>query len=175
MTAFRPAAIGTERLVLAPLRPADADELAAVLDDERLHTFIGGRPATVAELRARYAKLAVGSPYADQDWLNWTIRRAADGAAVGTMQATVTRRPPAPARAEVAWVIGLAFQGLGFATEAARALVGWLRERGADPVSANIHPDHHASAAVAAHAGLALTGDLVGGERVWRTPPPARP
>ena len=36
--------IGTERLMLTPLRVEDADELAEVLGDPRLHEFIGGGP-----------------------------------------------------------------------------------------------------------------------------------
>ena len=53
--AFDGAPIGTERLLLTPLRPEDADEMAGVLADPELHRFIGGRPATVEELRTRYA------------------------------------------------------------------------------------------------------------------------
>ena len=33
--------IETARLRLAPLRPEDADEMAEVLGDERLHEFMG--------------------------------------------------------------------------------------------------------------------------------------
>jgi len=175
VSAYSPIAIDTERLVLTPLRPGDADEMCAVLADEALYGFTGGHPPSRAELRDRYERLAAGSPYPDQIWLNWIVRRRSDGAAIGTVQATVTRRRPADDRAEVAWVLGVPFHGHGYAAEAARALVGWLRERGTNPVSANIHPDHHASAAVAMRAGLAVTGDWVDGERVWRTPPPDSP
>jgi hypothetical protein len=40
----------------------------------------------------------------------------------------------------------------------------------ADIVVVNFHPDHHASAAVAARAGLTPTGKYVDGEQVWRIP-----
>ena len=53
--------IHTPRLVLSALRVEDAEEMVAVLGDPALHEFIGGQPATVAELRARYARLAAGS------------------------------------------------------------------------------------------------------------------
>ena len=52
--------IETEPLRLEPLRVDHAVEMAAVLDDERLHAFIGGRPATLEELRARYVQLVAG-------------------------------------------------------------------------------------------------------------------
>lgn len=40
----------------------------------------------------------------------------------------------------------------------------------ADRFTANIHPGHHASAKVAARAGLTATTEEIDGERVWRTP-----
>ena len=157
------ATIETARLTLAPLRVADADELAVVLGDEQLHEFIGGRPATAAELRERYARLVAGSGDPDERWLNWVVRTRETGEAVGTVQATAR-----PASAAVAWVIGVPWQGRGYASEAARALVAWLREQGATEIVAHVHPEHAASERVAAGAGLRLTGDVVDGERVWR-------
>ncbi len=70
--------------------------------------------------------------------------------------------------AGVAWVIGVPWQGHGYAAEAAAGLVGWLLGQGATVVTACIHPDHHASAAVAAQAGLSVTDNMIDGERVWR-------
>lgn len=154
-----------------PLRVADADELAALLDDERLYEFIGGRPATLVELRERYARLAAGSGDPDVIWLNWIVRRRADAQPVGTVQATITTHD-GHRTAHIAWVIGVAWQRQGFASEAARALVDWLRASGIAEIVAYIHPDHHASAAVAARAGLRPTYDLVDGERVWCAPEP---
>lgn len=69
--------------------------------------------------------------------------------------------------AEVAWVVGTPWQGQGFAAEAARALVGWLRWQSVRTVIAHIHPDHHASAAVARAIGLEPTDDWQDGEVRW--------
>jgi RimJ/RimL family protein N-acetyltransferase len=157
------ATIETVRLELVPLRVEDADELAGVLDDERLHEFIGGRPATAEELRDRYARLVAGSGDPGERWLNWVVRNREGGRAVGTVQATV--RGP---RAAIAWVVGVDSQGRGYASEAALALVGWLEQQGVAEVVANVHPDHVASERVAARAGLEATEDTVDGERVWR-------
>jgi RimJ/RimL family protein N-acetyltransferase len=166
---FAEGTITTGRLDLVPLQAEDADEMAAVLGDERLHEFIGGRPATLAELRERYAKLAAGSSNPAEVWLNWIVRRRSDAQAVGTVQATLTSHD-GRWTAHIAWVIGVDWQNQGFASEAARALVDWLRRRGAQSVAAHIHPDHRASAAVAARAGLEQTRDEVEGEQVWRAP-----
>lgn len=157
----------TARLVLEPLAESDADEMAKVLAAPELYTFIGGEPPTVEALRARYARLAIGhSPDGSQEWVNWIARRAEDGAAVGTVQATVTDNGR---HADVAWVVGAAWQGRGYAVEAASALVAWLRARGVAEIGANIHPGHTASARVAGRIGLTPTGELDGeGEQIWR-------
>jgi RimJ/RimL family protein N-acetyltransferase len=161
--------IVTERLSLVPLRIEDAEAMAGVLADRRLHDFIGGEPDTMTGLRNRYARLVAGSPDPDEMWLNWVVRRRSDAQPIGTVQATVTMRD-GEATANVAWVIGVGWQKQGFASEAARALVNWLRQRGAANVVAHIHPDHQASAVVAARAGLEPTDELADGERVWRVP-----
>jgi RimJ/RimL family protein N-acetyltransferase len=161
--------IVTERLDLMPLRVEDAEEMAGVLGDQRLHEFMGGEPDTITGLRERYARLVAGSPDPDEVWLNWIVRRRSDAQAMGTVQATLTRRD-GESTVNVAWVIGVDWQDQGFASEAARALVGWLREQGADNVVAHIHPDHQASAGVALRAGLRPTDEQADGERVWRVP-----
>jgi RimJ/RimL family protein N-acetyltransferase len=151
------------------LQVEDAEEMVGVLGDSRLHEFIGGRPATIAELRDRYARLAAGSPEPDERWLNWIVRRQSDALPIGAVRATLTYRD-GQTTAVVAWVIGADRQNRGFASGAARALVDWLRNHGADSVIANIDPQHRASAAVAARAGLQATDELAGSEQVWRSP-----
>ena len=159
--------ITTERLRLDPLRVEDADEMVAVLGDERLHEFTGGRPANLSELRTHYARLLAGSPKTDEVWLNWIVRRRSDSQPVGTVQATLR---DGGKTALVAWVIGLDWQKQGLGSEAARALVDWLREQGVDQFVARIHPAHVASGAVAARAGLEPTEEEICGEQVWRSP-----
>ncbi|MDP9463412.1 MAG: GNAT family N-acetyltransferase [Actinomycetota bacterium] len=163
----RAASIATERLVLDPLRVEDADEMVTVLGDPALHEFTGGRPATLDELRVRYAALMRGSGSATELWLNWVVRCTTDAAAVGTVQATVLN-PDSQPSALVAWTIGSPWQGRGYAGEAALGLVHWLKTHGVAPIVAHVHPDHKASAAVAAGAGLQVTSDVVDGETVWR-------
>lgn len=159
--------VTTARLVLDPLAESDADEMVGVLAAPELYVFIGGEPPTLDGLRARYARWAVGhSPDGSQEWVNWIARRAQDGVAVGTVQATVV---DGGGRADVAWVVGAPWQGRGYAVEAASALVAWLRERGVAEIRATIHPGHAASARVAERIGLAPTGELDGeGEQIWR-------
>ena len=157
----------TARLDLEPLRVDHADEAAAAFDDLALHAFTGGRPATAEELAHRYARQVVGhSPDGSQDWLNWLLRRRADGRLVGTVQATV-QRDGAALVAEVAWVVATAHQGQGLAGEAAGAMAGWLRAQGVTRLVAHVHPGHRASIGVARAIGLHPTGTLVDGEVRW--------
>jgi len=161
-----PAPIATSRLTLTPLVEADAPAMVDVLRDERMHEFTGGRPLTLDELRLRYQRLVVGhSPDHSELWFNWIARITVDWQPVGVMQATVTADG---ASADVAWEVGVAWQGRGFASEAAAAVVDWLIDRDVAVIRALIHPDHVASAKVAARAGLEATSELVDGEVLWR-------
>jgi RimJ/RimL family protein N-acetyltransferase len=160
------AAIETTRLRLVPLTPRDAADLHPVLDDARLHVFTGGRPLGRAALEARFERLATGtSDDGSETWANWVVRARAGETAIGYVQATIGAD-----EAELAWVIGTAWQGRGYASEAAAALAAWLLGAGVPRLTAHIRPDHHASAAVARAAGLRSTGELDGrGEAIWAT------
>lgn len=160
-----PSTLRTERLDLTPLRPDDADEMVDVLGDASLYTFTGGEPLSLDDLRARYQRLAVGrSADGSEEWHNWILRRRSDGRAIGTVQATLTRSGQS---AEIAWVVGVEWQGKGFASEAAQGLVAWLEQRGVEEITAHVHPDHVASEKVAARAGLSPTDRTHEGERLW--------
>ena len=86
---------------------------------------------------------------------------------MGVVQATITEDAAGARTAALAWIVATSRQGEGLATEAARAAMDWLRERGVARFAANIHPDHAASAAVARHLGLAPTDALRDGEVRW--------
>jgi RimJ/RimL family protein N-acetyltransferase len=148
--------IRTERLALLPVVAEDADELAMVFADERLYAFTGGHPGTVEELRATLGRLA--RDRADDPWAqrNWVARRLDDERAVGMLQAAFGA---GGRTAEIAWLVGVPWQGQGLASEAATAVVAWLAAWGVAEVTAWIRPDHRASEAVARHAGLVVTGE----------------
>ncbi|MFI7009092.1 GNAT family N-acetyltransferase [Streptomyces sp. NPDC050145] len=164
----------TARLELVPLEVAHAGEMVRVLRDPALHGFIGGEPYGEEELRARYERLVAGSPDPGTVWLNWVVRVTEEHVLTGTVQATVdlTHRT-----AEIAWITGTPWQGRGIASEAAKALADALaagRIAGPlDTVLAHIHPEHHASAAVARAAGLTPTDVHQDGEVRWVRPAPA--
>jgi RimJ/RimL family protein N-acetyltransferase len=157
--------IETERLVLEPLEPGDAAEMVAVLADAELYRYTGDHAPSHEELRHRYELQARGrSDDGTALWLNWIMRERSTGAAVGFVQATVG---VASRTADVAWVVGVPFQGRGYAREAAGAMVGRLREEGVASITARIHPDNAPSQRVARVLGLAPTTTVVDGEVRW--------
>lgn len=166
---LRATLIETERLRLEPLRRDHADEIVTVLDDPALHSYIGGQPATLEQLRGRF-ELKSGGISADgvQTWLNWVIRTG-DGAAVGFVQATITPFDDGP-RAELAWVVGVSHQRRGFASEAAAAVTAWLADRHVRRLVAHVHPENLPSQVVAQRLGMQPTDVVVDGETEWLRP-----
>ena len=161
-----PTLMTTERLLLEPLTPAHAVEMAPLLDDPALYRYTGGGPVPLRQLRERYERQARGrSADGRQLWFNWIVRETATSVAVGYVQATVDVESRA---ADVAWVIGSPHQGSGYAREAAGAMVAWLRSTGVTAVTAHVRPENVASAAVARAVGLAATPDVENGEVLWR-------
>lgn len=162
-------AIETARLILEPLRVDHAAQMAPALDDERLHEFIGGQPATLEQLQERYGRQVVGrSADGTQGWCNWVVRHRGTGAVVGTVQATLHTERGRTA-AEIAWVVAVPHQGQGYASEAAAGMAGWLARHGAEVLVAHVHPEHHASIGVARALGLSPTDVIVDGEIRWTT------
>lgn len=153
--------------MLTPLAAEDADSMVEVLADERMYEFTGGAPPTLDRLRQRYRTMARGrSPSGDEWWFNWIVHWPPHGL-VGAVQATV---PADRSRADVAWEVGVPWQGHGVAGEAVRAMIDWLRAAAVTDLRACIHPDHAASVAIASRIGLSPTTELIDGEVVWVNP-----
>jgi RimJ/RimL family protein N-acetyltransferase len=162
--------IETARLRLEPLRVEHSDEVAPALDDESLHEYIGGFPATSEQLRQRFARQVVGrSPDGNQGWLNWVARHRQDNDTVGTLQATLHVEGDQTVAA-VAWVIAPSYQRQHYASEASTAMATWLRQQGVQVLWAYIHPAHEASIGVAIRLGLEATAVIVDGEVRWASP-----
>ncbi len=160
----------TERLLLDPMVEGDSHALFALLTDPEIHVFTGGcPPASADDVRATIRRReSRRSPAGDELWLNWTLRLKADRSVVGYVQAGVTQ-----GKADLAWVVGVPFQRRGYASEASRRVLRWLRDDlGVQEVRANIRPDHVASRRVARNIGLLKSRERTGeGEEVWRTSP----
>ena len=166
MGIIHPETVTTNRVLLLPLAVEHADEMAGVLSDPRLYTYIGGAPPTPVILRARYERLLQGAPDPAVSWCNWVLKLRDTGCLAGTVQATIG--PGAGGlTAQIAWVVGTPWQGTGIAKEAAKALVAWLGLHAVQVIIAHIHPGNHASIGVAIAAGLAPTSEWHDGEQRW--------
>lgn len=150
-------------LNLRPLRADDAEAMAAVLSDVELYAFIGGHPPTVSELAQRYSVQARGaSADGSEEWINLIVELGEAHEPIGYVQATIIDDV-----AEIAWVIGRRWQGMGHGTRAAALLVEHLRGRSVAHLIAHIHPDHQASNAVASGIGMSATEVVIDGEVRW--------
>jgi RimJ/RimL family protein N-acetyltransferase len=137
--------------------------MVEVLSNRDLYLFIGGDPPNLADLEAQYKAQVAGPSAGEEVWHNWIIRPNDTGAAVGFVQATLTGDS-----SDVAWVVGVEWQGQGFASEAASAMCEWLAAQGVEKITAHIHPGHLASQRVAAFLGMQATDEIDSdGEVVW--------
>jgi len=156
--------IQSSRLDLIPLRGEHAVRMYPLLRESSLYEFTGGQPpASIDTLAALYERReSRHSPDGKEIWLNWMIRERESGNAAGYVQATI-----AAAGTNVAWVVGTRWQGRGFATEAAMAVVAYLEAQGVTGIQACVHQCHRASQRVAAKVGFKRTHCLSDGEEVW--------
>ena len=151
------------RLILVPLSVTDAPEMVHVLADESLYVFTGGQPPGLATLQGRYAQQVAGPESGEEVWLNWIVRLVDSDVAVGYVQATVIGDT-----ADLAWLIGVAHQGEGYACQAAEAMDYWLVCQGMQHFAAHIHPEHRTSQRVAESIGLEDSGAVdEDGETIW--------
>jgi RimJ/RimL family protein N-acetyltransferase len=118
------AILTTVDLALEPLLPSHAVELYDGLRDDRIYLHIPqSPPASQAALMERFLKLSARrSPDGRELWLNWALRRK-DGECVGWVQATVH----GDRSALVAWIVFPTFWRKGYATQACRQMLDYLR------------------------------------------------
>lgn len=139
----------TDRLVLAPLDEDDAPDMVRALLDGSWSAVTGDGPAGLPGFQARYRDHATAQRAIGEVWHDWVIELGSSGGAIGVVQATVSNRV-----ARITWMVAPAWQRRGYATEAATAMVNWLRNHEVDRLTALVHPDHVASCRIAAAVGL---------------------
>ena len=114
----------TTRLQMEVLDHRHAGALVVALNHEAVGEFIGGPDVTtVAALHHRIDGLREGPPpgSADQQWLNFVVRRTGDGVVLGRVEATVYGE-----WAEIAYLFDPGVWGHGYATEAVQWLIDYL-------------------------------------------------
>ncbi|MCX6125103.1 MAG: GNAT family N-acetyltransferase, partial [Proteobacteria bacterium] len=110
---------------MEPVGEVHASDMAALLADPDLHTFIPSEPPTLEKLKSQYKYWESRiSPQEDELWLNWIGRIKSNGKTVGHFQAGVK----ASLEASVAYTIGKEFQRQGFASEGLTKILDLLFE-----------------------------------------------
>jgi RimJ/RimL family protein N-acetyltransferase len=143
----------TERLTLRELTDADLDELAALLGDEQVMTHYP-RPKTRTEAQ-RWIDWNK-SLYAEHGFGLWAVSLTATGEFVGDCGLTI-QHVDGVDEVEIGYHVRTAFQGRGYATEAARACRDLARDRfGVRRLIAIIAPGNLPSQSVAGNLGLTL-------------------
>ncbi len=146
----------TPRLEVRRLTMADLDAFHEIWGDPAV-IFWGAakdRDATRARLEDLIGRRLDG--IVDSGW--FAVVRQADGQLVGDVVLQ-----PAPwdrDLAEVGWHVAKAWQGRGYATEAAAGLLAHARQQGVGSVYAKILPDNLASRGVSLRLGMRVVGRL---------------
>ena len=138
MTGMR--TLEADGLVLEPLTVAHAEAMFALLSDPALYRYIDETtPPDVEYLRARYARLERReSADGRQRWLNWAVCLPGQPP-LGYVQATVLDN----GSAWVAYLLGSAHQGRGYATRATAAMLAHLEsEHGTSCLLANVEVEN---------------------------------
>jgi ribosomal-protein-alanine N-acetyltransferase len=139
-------------VALEQLCESHAAPLFVILAEPDLWSLTDSDPPTsVEELAARYRRLeSRRSPDGSQTWLNWAI--VADADPIGFVQATVERDV-----AEIAYVVGCAHQGRGYAGLAIDEMLAMLRDdHGVATIVATVDARNTASLRLLARAGFAI-------------------
>ena len=145
--------IETERLILRVPRIEDFDAYAAMGEDVENMRFIGGALPRAAAWRKF---LQMPGAWVLQGYAMFAVIEKANGRWLGQLGPW---QPEGWPGTEVGWAFDRAAQGKGFATEAAFAAIDWAFEQlGWDEVIHSIHPDNHASQALARRVGSTLRG-----------------
>lgn len=146
----------TERLTLRGYRPEDFGPYADMMADPRVARFLSlsGEPQSAEEAWRGLAAL-IGC-WTLRGFGMWAVEETASGAFVGRVGPW---QPEGWPGFEIGWAIAPAYQGHGYATEAAAAAVVWAQTTlGVDRILHIIRPDNAPSQAVARKLGAVNTG-----------------
>jgi [ribosomal protein S5]-alanine N-acetyltransferase len=139
------------------------------LQDEAIYQWISAVPPqsvdTFAEICSK--RECCLSPQGDDAWLNWVVRRADDGAYIGTLDAVVDANDIAT---NVGYLFFPKYWGKGYASEAVKALADHLESSGVLKMIATVTLGNVSSYRVLEKAGFVKTriipdNDLIRGKK----------
>lgn len=149
----------TERLRLRQLTHADAEDMMAIFGDPEVLRYLNDPPTDTPEKAIGLIDWLSGS-FSEQDGLNWAITLPRDDKLIGTCGAYHWHR--SDRHIDIGYHIAQAHWGKGYATEAARAIIGWCFDNlDVHRIQADCTDGHIASERVMLKCGFRLEG-------VWR-------
>lgn len=154
------------RINIIPVNSTHATAMFPILQDSSLYQFTGGEPPkSMTDVEQWFCALENRlSPDGSERWLTWIVQLMDSSTSIGYVQATVKT-----GKADLAWLIGVDWQGQGYATEAIGLVVDWLHDNQVDRLTAHIHRNHKASQRIARSVGLRRSGFFHEGEEIWCT------
>lgn len=161
--------LATPRLRLEPLAGRHAAALFDGLRDPAIYQWISLQQSPdVAHLRARWTRVAQ-RPLTGVDVLDfgWAVRRSADGAWIGKMDAEVTAHGVAT---NLGYAFVPAYWRQGYATEAVTALSEHLRRHGVIEQRATVTVGNEASCRVLERAGFTRERVIAGNDTLRGVP-----
>jgi RimJ/RimL family protein N-acetyltransferase len=163
-----PRPIETERLLLRRSRPEDAATISAYRSDPNVNRQQGWDRTDLEGVLADIVEMSGRSPGEPGGWVQFTVEERGGGRIVGDVGLSVADGEPGVIK--VGYTIDPAFQGLGYATEAIRALVEYAFETlGAELVRAHASAENAPSIRVAQKVGMRLVERFEHreGDEVW--------
>ena len=163
-----PRPIETERLLLRRSRPEDAATISAYRSDPNVNRQQGWDRTDLEGVLADIVEMSGRSPGEPGGWVQFTVEERGGGRIVGDVGLSVADGEPGVIK--VGYTIDPAFQGLGYATEAIRALVEYAFETlGAELVRAHASAENAPSIRVAEKVGMRLVERFAHreGDEVW--------
>ena len=162
--------IETDRLLLRGWRQEDVEPYARLCADAEVMRYIGGGATLTREGSEEQAWRFVGH-WEERGFGLWAIEEKGGGEFVGFVGLAFQEDwTEGDHKVEMGWRLGREFWGRGFATEGARASVGFgFEELGLERIISIIQPENRASRRVAEKAGLSLRGETRwrGSDVVW--------
>ena len=151
-TGFEP--ITTARLRLRRSRPEDAERIAEYRSDPDVHRFQGWDRTDADGIREEIEQMARRLP-GEPGWVQLSVEDLESGALVGDVGLSPEAGDPGVVK--LGYTIAPEFQRRGFATEAVRALIGYVfGTLGAELIRVYAAGDNVASHRVAERSGLRL-------------------
>ncbi|HWH18245.1 MAG TPA: GNAT family N-acetyltransferase [Allosphingosinicella sp.] len=167
----------TERLLLRAHRAEDFAAHSAMLADEKVTRYVGGKPVSPEEAWRKL--IGAAGVWTLLGYGYWSVERKEDGLYIGQVGFADFKRDMEPSIAglpEMGWLFASHAHGRGYASEAVAAGLAWADEalKGQEVV-AIINPNNASSIKVAEKAGFARREEAIyKGESILLFRRPAR-